>query len=225
VKKPNLCIVTEFMKQGSLKDILANNTIKLAWKQKLRLLRSTALGINYLHSLHPVIVHRDIKPSNLLVRSSSLFGLRSCFAHHSISRSQVDENMNVKVADFGFARIKEENATMTRCGTPCWTAPEILRGEKYDERADVFSFGIIMWQVATRKEPYAGRNFMGVSLDVLEGKRPQIPNDCPPEFKKVIMKCWHASADKRPKMEDVVTFLDKQVGDGTDGLVATTSPV
>ena len=134
------------------------------------MLRSAALGINYLHSLHPVIVHRDVKPSNLLV----------------------DENWNVKVADFGFARIKEENATMTRCGTPCWTAPEILRGDKYDEKADVFSFGVVMWQVATRKEPFAGRNFMGVSLDVLEGKRPQIPNDCPAEFRKMMKKCWHA---------------------------------
>jgi serine/threonine protein kinase len=75
VKKPNLCIVTEFMKQGSLKDILANNAIKLTWKQKLRLLRSAALGINYLHSLHPVIVHRDLKPSNLLVRSPFTAGL------------------------------------------------------------------------------------------------------------------------------------------------------
>jgi serine/threonine protein kinase len=100
VKQPNLCIVTEFVKQGSLKEILlANNTIKLPWRQRLALMRSAAVGVNYLHSLHPVIVHRDLKPSNLLV----------------------DENWNVKVADFGFARIKEENATMTRCGTPCWT--------------------------------------------------------------------------------------------------------
>jgi hypothetical protein len=195
VKKPNLCIVTEFMKQGSLRDILANNTIKLTWKQKLRMLRSAALGINYLHSLHPVIVHRDLKPSNLLV----------------------DENWNVKVADFGFARIKEENATMTRCGTPCWTAPEIIRGDKYDERADVFSFGVVMWQVVTRKEPFAGRNFMGVSLDVLEGKRPQIPNDCPAELRKVMKKCWHASAEKRPTMERVVAFFDKEMGDDDTG--------
>jgi serine/threonine protein kinase len=128
----------------------------------------------------------------------------------------VDENWNVKVADFGFARIKEENATMTRCGTPCWTAPEILRGEKYGERADVFSFGIVMWQVVTRREPYAGRNFMGVSLDVLEGRRPQIPNDCPEDFKKKMKKCWHASAEKRPTMEAVVAFLDQQVGEDND---------
>jgi serine/threonine protein kinase len=165
-----LCILTEYVKQGSLKDLLINPSVKMPWKQRLSMLRSAALGINYLHSLEPVIVHRDIKPSNLLV----------------------DENWNVKVADFGFARIKEENATMTRCGTPCWTAPEVIRGEKYSESADVYSYGIIMWEMLTRKQPFAGRNFMGVSLDVLEGRRPQIPSDC--------LK--------------VVAFLDGQVGDG-----------
>jgi serine/threonine protein kinase len=99
VKRPNLCIVTEYMKQGSLRELLANKGVRLTWEQKMKLLHCTALGINYLHSLHPVIVHRDIKPSNLLV----------------------DETWNVKVADFGFARIKQDNTTMTRCGSPCWT--------------------------------------------------------------------------------------------------------
>jgi serine/threonine protein kinase len=99
VKRPNLCIVAEFVKQGALKEILADSTVRLAWPRRLKLLRSAAVGLAYLHTREPVIVHRDVKPSNLLV----------------------DEEWNVKVADFGFARIKEENATMTRCGTPCWT--------------------------------------------------------------------------------------------------------
>lgn len=99
MKRPNLCIVTEFVKKGSLEAIIMDSSVRLPWAQRLRMLRSAALGVNYLHSLSPCIVHRDLKPSNLLV----------------------DENWNVKVADFGFARIKEENATMTRCGTPSWT--------------------------------------------------------------------------------------------------------
>jgi serine/threonine protein kinase len=106
---------------------------------------------------------------------------------------------------------------MTRCGTPCWTAPEVIRGDKYDEMADVFSFGVVMWQVVTRKEPFAGRNFMGVSLDVLEGKRPQIPNDCPDVFAKMLKRCWHASPFKRPRMDDVLVFLDQLLdGDRDD---------
>jgi serine/threonine protein kinase len=116
VKTPNLCIVTEFVKQGALRDILYNGAssssqgspmsprgqprVRIEWRQRLQMLRSAAVGINFLHTLEPTaIIHRDLKSSNLLV----------------------DENWNVKVADFGFARLKEENVTMTRCGTPCWT--------------------------------------------------------------------------------------------------------
>ncbi len=147
VKQPNLCIVTEFVRQGSLKEVLADNSHKLTWKQKLSMLRSAALGINYLHSLDPVIIHRSLKSSNLLVSASYLFrNPLSWF--NNLFMEQVDENWNVKVADFGFARLKEENATMTRCGTPCWTAPEVIKGEAHSEKTDIYSFGIIMWEVS-----------------------------------------------------------------------------
>ncbi|ELR16256.1 serine/threonine protein kinase [Acanthamoeba castellanii str. Neff] len=191
-----MCIVTEFVSTGSLAEILPDTSIKLEWKRRLKMLRSAAVGINYLHSLQPCIVHRDLKPSNLLV----------------------DENWNVKVADFGFARIKQDNVTMTRCGTPCWTAPEIIRGQRYSEKVDVYSFGVVMWEVVTRKQPFAGRNFMGVSLDVLEGRRPVIPSDCPREIKKMIRKCWHDDADKRPTMEAVVDLLDDLIGEASTAL-------
>jgi serine/threonine protein kinase len=89
----------------------------------------------------------------------------------------------------------------------------VIRGEKYCEKADVYSFGIVMWQVLTRKQPFAGRNFMGVSLDVLEGRRPQVPAECATDFKKVMKKCWHNSPDKRPAMETVLAFFDAALGD------------
>ena len=89
----------------------------------------------------------------------------------------------------------------------------MIRGEKYSEKADVYSFGIIMWQVVTRREPFGGRNFMGVSLDVLEGKRPQVPSECDKGLKKLMKRCWHGTASKRPSMDDVVAFFDSQLGD------------
>jgi serine/threonine protein kinase len=61
---PNLCLVTEYMTRGSMKDILANKEIKLTWKAKLHMLKSAALGVNYLHSMHPCIIHRDLKVSH-----------------------------------------------------------------------------------------------------------------------------------------------------------------
>jgi hypothetical protein len=66
-------------------------------------------------------------------------------------------------------------------------------------------------QVLTRKQPYAGLNFMGVSLDVLEGRRPQIPSDCPSDYKRLMKKCWHAKPEKRPTMADIVGFFDNQL--------------
>lgn len=79
--------------------------VHLPWPQRLKMLSSAALGIYYLHSLQPPIVHRKIKPSNLLV----------------------DENMNIKIADYGFPRINEENSS--RCAAPYWTG-KLLR--RYD---------------------------------------------------------------------------------------------
>jgi len=198
VVAPNISIVTEFVKQGALKEILANNAIRLVWPKRLNMLRSAALGIAHLHGIGlpsggGTMVHSNLKPSNLLV----------------------DENWNVKVGDFGLTNIKRENATTTKCGMPCWLAPEVLRGEAPTEKADVYVFGIIMWQVLTRREPFAGggANFMSVALEVLEGKRPPIPPSMSElagggkPFKKLMKRCWHEKSTQRPSMDEVVTSL------------------
>jgi serine/threonine protein kinase len=101
----HLQLVMELVPRGSLRGVLSNGSISdrsLPWAKRLSMLRDAALGLEFLHGNG--VLHRDIKSSNFLV----------------------DDDWSVKVGDFGFATAKQDNATMTRCGTPCWTAPEIL---------------------------------------------------------------------------------------------------
>jgi hypothetical protein len=193
---PNLCIVTEYMARGSLRSVLDDKSAKLPWKTRVRMLRDAARGLAFLHAQEPApVIHRDVKSSNLLV----------------------DENETVKLADLGFARARNEGTTMTRCGTPAWTAPEILIGHKYTEKADVYSFGIVMWEVLTRAYPYQGHNFMQVSIEVANGTRPTVPSDCPADYLQTMKRCWKADPSKRPSMDRVLESMEAMVGpDGSD---------
>jgi serine/threonine protein kinase len=214
-----LLLVMELVPRGSLRALLSNSSVSLKWQKRLAMLRDAAVGIAFLHSKG--IVHRDIKSSNLLV----------------------DDNLSVKVGDFGFATAKHDNGTMTRCGTPSWTAPEVLApsslataqgssSEHSDsdvemktktktkaktgavsEKADVYSFGIVMWEVLTRRMPYEDGNMMTVAMDVLQGKRPKVPNDCPSKFAEIMQRCWHQKPHKRPAMDDVLMYLNGELKD------------
>ncbi|EFA81967.1 protein kinase [Heterostelium album PN500] len=183
---PNICICTEYMPKGSLYGILHDPSVVIQWSLLKKMCMDAAKGIIYLHNSNPVILHRDLKSHNLLV----------------------DENFKVKVADFGLSTI-EQTATMTACGTPCWTAPEVLRNQRYTEKADVYSFGIVMWECATRSDPYSGMPPFQVIFAVgREGLRPPIPRNCPPDFVALMTDCWAENADSRPSMETVLNKLE-----------------
>jgi len=108
------------MPRGSLWEVLRSKDSALSAGSRCQMALDIARGMSYLHSLQPPILHRDLKALNLLV----------------------DTSYNVKVADFGIARPRVDD-TMTFCGTPKWTAPEVLRMNSYSEKADVFSFGVV----------------------------------------------------------------------------------
>jgi len=192
LQEGKLCIVTEFVRNGSLRDMLSPQSgVKLGWDRRLRMLRDAARGVAYLHSRSPPVIHRDLKTSNLLV----------------------EDNYEIKVADFGLARIKQEGATLTRCGTMAYVAPEVLLMQRYNESVDVYSMGLVMWAALTRREPYADRESNQVYMDVIAGKRPEIPADCPPKFARLMGRCWRADPAKRPTMQKVVHSLSVIIGD------------
>jgi len=185
------CIVTEYLARGSLASILMDQTVEIEWGLTLQVAIDCARGMAYLHSRNPVIIHRDLKTDNLLV----------------------DDNWQVKLADFGLATVKSRTFAKTMCGTTGWVAPEVLAEEGYTEKADVYSYAIILWELLTRQIPYAGKNTMQVVRSVDRGERLSIPPTCPPDYAKLINHCWGTDPSVRPSFANVLVTLERMRAD------------
>lgn len=183
IKPPNLCLVTEYLERGSLSHILYNQDNHLTWDHKKNIAQDIATGLAYLHKNS--IIHRDVKSSNMLVAA----------------------DWKVKIADFGFSRVKMDNQTMTQCGTVAWTAPEIFDGLHYTEKADVFSYGVILWELVFRKKPWEGVHSMKVIQMVSSGKRlplTNIPQDTPSDIIDLLKLCWSQEPSQRPSFAQII---------------------
>ncbi|CAF2102851.1 BnaA05g30750D [Brassica napus] len=185
---PRLCIVSEFLPRGSLFLLLRRSASKLDWRRRINMALDIARGMNYLHCCSPPIVHRDLKSSNLLV----------------------DRNWTVKVADFGLSRIKHEPYLTSKSGkgTPQWMAPEVLRNESVDEKSDIYSFGVVLWELATGKIPWETLNSMQVIGAVgFMNQRLEIPKDIDPRWISLIESCWHSDTKLRPTFQELMEEL------------------
>lgn len=186
VDKASLYMLTEFMPRGSLYDVLHDREQNLPAELLVAMLLDTARGMSYLHTR---LIHRDLKSHNLLV----------------------DQHWHVKICDFGLSRLFEPHLnTLTACGTPCWTAPEVLRNERYTEKADVYSYGIVIWECLTRTDPFAGMPPFHVVFAVgTQGARPEVPKDgnWPTELLDLMQSCWQESPDLRPSFAEIVPVL------------------
>ncbi|KAG2653961.1 hypothetical protein PVAP13_1NG417600 [Panicum virgatum] len=185
---PNLSIVTEFLPRGSLFRLIHRPNNQLDERKRLRMALDVARGMNYLHNCSPVIVHRDLKSPNLLV----------------------DKNWVVKVCDFGLSRMKNKTFLSSRstAGTAEWMAPEVLRNEPSDEKCDVFSYGVILWELCTLLQPWEGMNAMQVVGAVgFQNRRLDIPDNIDPAIAEIIVKCWHTDPKLRPSFADIMAAL------------------
>ncbi|KAK9790953.1 hypothetical protein WJX73_010535 [Symbiochloris irregularis] len=183
---PAVALVTQFCRKGSLYGILHSPEVQLSWSQIAHLCLGAARGMQHLHSLN--CLHRDLKSGNLLV----------------------DASWTVKVADFGLARALESVAPLTGgLGTFQWMAPEVLARQHYSQKADVYAFGIVVWETCARQVPYAGLNGIQAALAVMErGLRPTIPPHTPQPLTQLIKACWAAIPEQRPSFNDITTELE-----------------
>ncbi|ELR15122.1 protein kinase domain containing protein, partial [Acanthamoeba castellanii str. Neff] len=184
VKEPNLCIVTELL-AGSMWNLLHDKSVRLDWKLQHKLLLDTAKGMNYLHLFKPPIIHRDLKSPNLLV----------------------DSHFNVKIADFGLARIKAQLMT-GNLGTCQYMAPEVITSATYSEKADVYSYGVVIWEVLTRQAPWQGMQPMQIAYGVVhQSMRPPIPPGTAPPLVHLMQQCWHQDPAQRPSFTEILQQL------------------
>lgn len=173
------CLVLEWMEHGSLWDLLHNETVPIEGEQILPILRDMTSGLRFLHSSTPIVVHGDLKARNVLV----------------------DSHFRAKVSDFGLTQKRRLGAA----GTPYWTAPEVLLGRSDNTaEADVYSFGIILYEIYSRENPYDGEPFEKVLKDICDPaikKRPPVPDSCPVEIQSIMVDCLEAAPGDRPTFE------------------------
>ncbi|GMH17102.1 hypothetical protein Nepgr_018943 [Nepenthes gracilis] len=174
-KSPHLCIVTEYLPGGNLYNYLHKNNRILELSKLLKFAIDVCKGMEYLHNNN--IIHRDLKTANLLM----------------------DIHQVVKVADFGVARFLNQEGIMTaETGTYRWMAPEVINHQPYDQKADVFSFAIVLWELVTAKVPYETMTPLQAALGVRQGLRPELPENAHPWLLDIMQRCWDPAPSNRP---------------------------
>ncbi|XP_031474016.1 serine/threonine/tyrosine-protein kinase HT1-like isoform X1 [Nymphaea colorata] len=187
-KPPVYCIITEYMSQGTLRMYLhKKEPYSLSNKMILKFALDISRGMQYLHAQG--IVHRDLKSNNLLL----------------------NDELTVKVVDFGISCLDTQcHATKGFMGTYRWMAPEMIRGKTYTKKVDVYSFGIVLWELLTALVPFQGMTPVQAAFAVSEkNERPHIPDACSPEISNLIRQCWTADPAKRPDFDFIVALLEQ----------------
>jgi serine/threonine protein kinase len=193
-------MVMEYMYFGSLYDLLHNESMFLDLRLLVGMLQDIASGLRFLHSCSPAILHGDLKSHNILV----------------------DNKFRAKLSDFGCGRLRADKGvahksegcrnpttnsphktSLKALGTPFWMAPELLRGDTGNTmESDVYSFGIVMYEIFSRKEPYEeDEDYHKVLQQVAcskTNKRPRRPNDCPAEAERIMNACLNSDPQLRP---------------------------
>ena len=190
IQPPTYCLVFEYMHHGTLTDLIRSSSTRSSTSSLVDFFRigtEIALGMNYLHLCS--IIHRDLKSGNILL----------------------DRHGTAKVSDFGLSCVFECGAgseLTAETGTYRWMAPEVIRHEPYSNKADVYSFAIVLWEMVAKEQPFKGMSPIQAAFAVARQQmRPTIPPETPSKLGELIKHCWCQDAEQRPSFEDILEVL------------------
>ncbi|KAL5989857.1 hypothetical protein ACLOJK_010752 [Asimina triloba] len=201
-KPPVFCVITEYLAGGSLRAFLHKLEHKpLPLQRLIAIALNIARGMEYIHSQG--VIHCDLKPENILF----------------------DENFCLKIADFGIACEEAYRDSLADDpGTYRWMAPEMIKHKPYGRKVDVYSFGLVLWEMVSGTIPYEDMNPIQAAFAVVnKNLRPMIPGECPAALRALIVQCWCVLPEKRPEFWQIVKvfeqFESSLTRDGTLNLV------
>ena len=207
-------IVSELCSLGSLRQMLDDNDRVLPVEQRLTLALQVAEGMTYLHNQDPPIIHRDLKSHNIFVHETFIDsddgGSLSSKRADGSEKMETRSTVVAKIGDWGSARATLSGSrTMTHgVGTACWLAPEVIKHARSSKLSDIYSYGIILWELATREEVYQGLETTQIIAKVAnENLRPPVPKDCP--WKEIMVKCWAENPLDRLEFSEIVEGLNE----------------
>ncbi|KAL7055035.1 hypothetical protein AAHC03_024279 [Spirometra sp. Aus1] len=185
VQSPCYCVLMEYCPNGQLYDLL-HNGLPVSPGSIASWTKQIANGMHYLHSNK--VVHRDLKSPNVLIGADG----------------------SLKISDFGVAKEFTENSTkMSFAGTVAWMAPEIMRNDPCSFKVDVWSFGVLLWEILTCEVPYYGVDYGALIYGVASSElRLPIPTTCPTEFRVLMKQCWHIKPRCRPSFRQIISHLE-----------------
>ncbi|KAL6330992.1 hypothetical protein AAG906_009420 [Vitis piasezkii] len=186
----NLATVTEYMVNGSLKQVLQKKDRTIDHRKRLIIAMDAAFGMEYLHGKN--IVHFDLKSHNLFMNMRD------------------PQRPVCKIGDLGLSKIKQRTLISGGLrGTIPWMAPELFnsKNDLVTEKVDVYSFGIVMWELLTGEEPYGKLSSEEIIAGIIKGNlRPKIPT-CDPAWRSLMERCWSSDPGSRPDFSEIAKEL------------------
>ncbi|KAF0530603.1 kinase-like protein [Gigaspora margarita] len=177
-------LVLEYANDGTLREYLKKN---IKWNDRLKMSREIAFGLSYLHGRR--IIHRDLHSKNILICEGQ-----------------------PKISDFGLSKNMNDITSNTNGqGLPAYLEPQSLKNPKYkrDKKSDIYSFGVIMWEISSGTVPFKDDDYFNIALKIVNGERETPAINTPPQYSKLYKICWEADPEERPEISSVLNSLNE----------------